>query len=82
MFGYKLVKVEKEQKEGNENNEAKKTVSLKDAAKTAGKVLGTGLLVAGAFFVGKGLPDKKGDEPEAETETETTSEDPDIGTDD
>lgn len=80
MFGYKLVKVEKEQKEGNENNEAKKTVSLKDAAKTAGKVLGTGLLVAGAFFVGKGLPDKKGDEPEAETET--TSEDPDIGIDD
>lgn len=80
MFGYKLVKVEKEQKEGNENNEVKKTVSIKDAAKTAGKVLGTGLLVAGAFFVGKGLPDKKGDEPEATDET--TSEDPDIGTDD
>ena len=77
MFGYKIVKIEKEQKD--ESNEAKKTVSLKDAAKTAGKVLGTGLLVAGAFFVGKGLPDKKGDEPEA---TEETAEDPDIGTDD
>lgn len=80
MFGYKIVKIEKEQKD--ESNEAKKTVSLKDAAKTAGKVLGTGLLVAGAFFVGKGLPDKKGDEPEATEATEETTEDPDIGTDD
>lgn len=79
MFGYKIVKIEKQEAEGaTEEKKEKKSFDLKSAAKTAGKVLGTGLLVGGAFLVGKGGLPKKEEDPEAE-ENET---EPDIGTDD
>lgn len=79
MFGYKLVKVEKEATEGTEKKEEKKSFAFKGAAKTVGKVLGTGLLVGGAFLVGKGGLSKK-EEPEAEVETETGTEQEDTPT--